>query len=65
MIVTEEKAKKLFCPHIRILDEGSVTNMRSVQEFAVCIASQCMMWWWIDKEETKGHCGLAWDGQEQ
>lgn len=55
MLVTEEEAKTKWCPRESRGGTG-VTNK--------CIGSECMVWWWIDKEKTKGYCGLARDGQE-
>lgn len=55
MFVTEEEAKKKWCPE-------AITNNAScggnVGRFSTpCIASECMMWRW--QNDKAGYCGKA------
>lgn len=74
MILTEEEAKKKWCPEIRTgLVHGMSVNhhvdMRpggaGVHDESRCIGSGCMMWrWHYDglsdyPPDTKGFCGKA------
>lgn len=49
---TEEEAKKLWCPHVRLGDEqGASASInrawgRGCPDAASCIASKCMAWNW-------------------
>jgi hypothetical protein len=72
--MTEEQARKKWCPMTRFLyAEGD--SSRGVYAVAVntdrpeslCVGSECMMWRWDEKEEEAhgldgtecGYCGLA------
>lgn len=70
MILSEEEAKKKFCPHMR---EGNMVDLQvdgvavnsiwanGERVFANCIASGCMMWRTEGVEEKdSGFCGLAY-----
>jgi len=61
MIVTEDDARRMWCPFTRVLetahprhDAGAAVNRRSGQRPALCTecqASACMAWRWYDIEE--------------
>lgn len=73
--MTEEEAKKKWCPMIRpILTHDSdgnryyTNNRLALKELTNCIASDCMMWRWKNPEYVKGteedkqlsgYCGLG------
>lgn len=63
--MTEEEAKKKWCPFVRVDSEG---NNRSVNigphttDLTVCVGSACMAWRWAGRlidERVTGYCGLA------
>ncbi len=64
MILTEEEAKKKWCPMFRFMtDHGTYMTNRQPGFFdePFCIASACMVWQWIDRLAGKvdtGYCGL-------
>ena len=60
MLVTEQQAERLWCPHI-FDSKGSAKNVK-------CIASSCMSWrWhcvhpcadWPNGKTDRGYCGLS------
>jgi hypothetical protein len=66
MILTEEEAKKRWCPHARIfqsnvsslsfnrhleIKNGNISRMLDVPPGAQCIGSKCMAWTWIDPDK--------------
>lgn len=69
MLITEEEAKKKWCPELRL--DGSNASMLDtgyvVYESSPCIVSGCMMWRWSNKipyesgkkVAKKGYCGLG------
>lgn len=78
--MTEDEARTKWCPMVRYLDfNGSIINNRGQYLEGVypntmeCIASDCMLWRWMDtnvddgkggtKRDTRtyGFCGLAGD----
>lgn len=67
MLVTEEEAKKRWCPMARV-NAGPGFNRNSVGEpsrSALCIASECMAWRKDQNSEydtqgnLRGFCGLS------
>jgi hypothetical protein len=71
MILTEEEARKKWCPMVRHSDSGTggSYNRPNTQPYT-CIASECMMWRQHDQRESRdmdgrtlwvdrGYCGLA------
>lgn len=54
MIVTEKQARKIQCPHGRI-----VTYEGSHFFDQCCIASDCMAWRWWKLDKKHGYCGFA------
>ena len=74
MYLTEEEAKKKWCPMSRSGDGGtnrgsSDTNYPKIYADDFCVASGCMMWrrekdtygddYGKDIPETNGYCGLG------
>jgi hypothetical protein len=68
MIVTEDKARTLWCPMARLIIDSDGSYNRSetgepdhprlfVPPSSRCLASGCAMW--RQHDETKGYCGLA------
>ena len=65
--MTEEQAKKKWCPMVRETTEqmGSYNRFKGLPiTNSLCLASNCMMWrWdWIGQDkysEKEGNCGLA------
>jgi len=71
MIVSEDKAKTMWCPHARVLETVNNENNEKSAPVAVnritlhvgtqayCIASQCMAWRQVDRGQTEsmGYCG--------
>ncbi|WP_027178800.1 hypothetical protein [Maridesulfovibrio bastinii] len=53
-LLTEEKAKEMWCPQARQTDEGSGAYNRdgngAGDKDCRCIASDCMSWRWKDRE---------------
>lgn len=51
-MLTEDEAKKKWCPHVRLGDEQGVSASinrawgRGCPDAARCIASECMAWRW-------------------
>lgn len=67
MLLTEEEAKKRWCPFARAIRSASHA-MAAVNRDgprpdprALCLASECMAWNWGqgDGKNRRGHCGLA------
>lgn len=72
---TEQEAQKNWCPMGRMLsDLGGSTNEPLARQKALCIASDCMMWRFVQIDDPqagnelmfppkinsdKGYCGLA------
>jgi len=68
---TEKDACKLWCPMVRftpIINSGIIIpgDRKRTEDGKIddsCIASQCVMWQWLDDEERmeerRGFCGLA------
>lgn len=44
---------------LRISDDKDREYFQSQKDNCNCIASDCMMWLWLSKEEGLGCCGLA------
>lgn len=50
---TEDEARKLWCPHVRLGDEQGAsasinrTWSRGCPDAASCMASKCMSWRWV------------------
>ena len=73
MILTEEEAKKKWCPKYQVsfaaCESGSdCQDNRGLFPGYYCLASDCMMWRWEvtnpnyegpEKYHDKGYCGLA------
>lgn len=68
--MTEDEAKKKWCPFSRILLENgtvgaAVNRYEGVPEAARCLGSACMAWRWsrqrpINTDQlSSGYCGLA------
>ena len=68
--MTEEEAKTKWCPHVRITGSNTSDNTyEKLNKEVCCIASDCMMWKWINRTEyqdnenvpnsERGYCGLA------
>lgn len=56
MIVTEQQARKLWCPQMLAYDRKDEDGDGVLD--CHCVASACMAWnWWDDKGH--GWCGLA------
>lgn len=54
MLLTEEQAKKKWCPLVRALTDGKAsgnctTDVRFAKQ-SLCIGSNCMFWRWGDNE---------------
>ena len=68
--MTEDEAKKKVCKQLPIYDELGICRET---DYLFCIASNCMMWRWIQEYDgdfrfgaprkelplTKGYCGLG------
>jgi len=77
MIKSETEAKKRWCPMVRCVEasdcklhgpfnryhSGSGINTIDGHQ-SLCIASDCMMWRWSDREASEGYCGLAGKPQD-
>jgi hypothetical protein len=71
MTVTEDEAKKMWCPMVRIRIGGigsAAINSETEHHPYNCAASECMMWRWVNrtrvdlsdkKQNLRGFCGLA------
>jgi hypothetical protein len=71
MIVTEDKARTLWCPMARLIvdSDGSYNRCEVGDSFADarlfvppscrCLASGCAMWRWHSEGEATGYCGVA------
>ena len=63
MLVTEETAKRMWCPFVRQSqeDEPSYNRDRNGNSMTncLCLGSDCMAWRGIPSYEGKGFCGLA------
>lgn len=63
MLVTEEQAKKLWCPWARTSSAVGGSLNRDFKggpdSECRCIASQCMAWHWEGTAEEVGFCGIA------
>lgn len=50
MYVTEQQASEKWCPMVRVYNESSGADNRTIghtnPEYARCIGSECMMWGW-------------------
>jgi hypothetical protein len=69
--MTEEEAKKKWCPMIRGFHMGTFKRHITEKTASNCIASECMMWrWktfieasdkekWGEKKDFNGYCGLG------
>lgn len=73
--MTEDEAKKRWCPFARLYNMNRAHEMVSAPEpewpaQCACIASACMAWRWTDplyqnpalaelNKDRNGHCGLA------
>lgn len=56
--MTEDEARKKWCPQTRLGDRGNRSNASGVDYvFGRCIASDCMMW--RETSSQHGYCGLA------
>jgi hypothetical protein len=61
--MTEEEAKKKWCPMVRIAHENVVANRtdgygdNNFHKLQCCIASDCMMW--RLNIQPYGYCGLG------
>jgi hypothetical protein len=59
MLVTEQEARELFCPHAFVI----MGKKDMGEDVYTCKASGCMSWNWFDQKkrgsEHKGYCGLA------
>lgn len=64
-IMTEEEAKKKWCPLARIvtrIDEDLVVANRVAGEIPFCVGSHCMFWRWSHQDNDgmpTGFCGGA------
>ena len=56
MILTEEEAKKKWCPFAQIAEISKFNNR---EEITVCCGSTCMMWCPINNHVNTGMCGLT------
>lgn len=57
--MTEEEARKKWCPSVRAYSEEGSSNRDydgSVSKDALCVASDCMMW--QDETSTNSHTGI-------
>ena len=67
MLVTEEQARKLWCPFAMVGMSRAMPAKGGGEECTRCIASECMAWrWTVDdpmkrqgSADTRGYCGLA------
>lgn len=63
MLLTEDEARKKWCPFVRALNSSmpAAYNRRNNDTAgSLCIASACMAWHWYDPDNpTQGRCGLA------
>ena len=68
--MTEEEAKKKWCPMVRYDSDGGTFNRgyvngwlndhpHNLNALCNCIASDCMMWVIGDYLSTGGYCGLV------
>ena len=66
--MTEEEAKKKWCPFARqMVSIDQLENPVAIasanrfhkDKIAGCLASRCMAWRWRDDVTTDGYCGLA------
>ena len=77
MLVTEEEAKKKWCPMYRCsTDNGQLSDNATHSKGGYCCASDCMSWRWWDKEwgignnkdvlnpNRRGYCGLSGKPEE-
>ena len=55
MLVTPEEARDKYCP-FRHKEVAAIISKNGGEDYN-CIAEQCMMWRWQDKERL-GFCGL-------
>ena len=62
MYLTEENARKKWCPFARTSDgDASVSRFSQggADSDCLCLASGCMAWRWLTVHEITGYCGLA------
>lgn len=71
MSMTEEDARKKWCPFVRVTEEGVEKSWnRSIDQFLIdggkmkavhtaCIASECMAWRWVLTEKPGRHVPLG------
>lgn len=59
MLLTEEEAKKKWCPKAISVDYSAQASGNVGALFIPCIASVCMMWRRDRQVTEKGWCGLA------
>lgn len=70
MYLTEENARKKWCPFARTFDGQSANGAIAVASInrnanafpnpdCLCLASGCMAWRWLTVHEITGYCGLA------
>jgi hypothetical protein len=65
MIVTEEDARKRWCPEVRTPGGNLVVHKGHDTRMGKCISSDCMAWRWFDNtddqaiKEPLGYCGKA------
>jgi hypothetical protein len=62
MIRTQKEAREMWCPRCsrnKIVEKYDTGRTAVYSPETCCIASECMMWCFSDKNEDVGYCGLG------